>query len=72
MLILILIYVHYSQNAIFSFEKGWNRQNHSSSFPFHPVKKFLPVKFPITPQLENRNGGNFPPNPYRYLENPDI
>ena len=33
MLILILIDVQYSQNAVFSFEKGSNRQNHSSSPP---------------------------------------
>ena len=31
MLILILIHVQYSQNAVFSFEKFSNRQNHSSS-----------------------------------------
>ena len=33
MLILILIDVQYSQNAVFSYEKGSNRQNHSSSPP---------------------------------------
>ena len=31
MLILILIDVQYSQKAVFSFEKGLNHQNHSSS-----------------------------------------
>ena len=31
MLILILIDVQYSQTTVFSFEKGSNRQNHSSS-----------------------------------------
>ena len=39
MLILILIDVQYSQNAVFSFEKFWNRQNHSSSGSHHLVKK---------------------------------
>ena len=47
MLIFILIDVQYSQKAVFSFEKGSNRQNHSSSGSFHLVKKFPPVKFPI-------------------------
>ena len=49
MLILILINVQYFQKAFFSFEKGLNCQNHSSSGFLHPVKKFLPVKFPIPP-----------------------
>ena len=40
MLILILIDVQYSQKAIFSFKKGSNHQNHSSSGSFDPVKKF--------------------------------
>ena len=40
MVILILIDVQYSQNAVFSFEKGSNCQNHSSSGSHHPVKKF--------------------------------
>ena len=39
MLILILIDVQYSQNAVFSFEKFSNRQNHSSSGSHHLVKK---------------------------------
>ena len=39
MLILILINVQYSQNAVFSFEKFSNRQNHSSSDSHHLVKK---------------------------------
>ena len=38
MLILILIDVQHSQKAVFSFEKGLNRQNHSSSGSLHPVK----------------------------------
>ena len=42
MLILILIHVQYSQKAAFSFEKGSNHQNHSSSGSLHPVKTFPP------------------------------
>ena len=38
MLILILIGVQYSQNAVFSFEKFSNCQNHSSSDSHHLVK----------------------------------
>ena len=38
MLILILIDVQYSQKAVFSFEKGLNPQNHSSSGSLHLVK----------------------------------
>ena len=38
MLILILIDAQYSQNAVFSFEKFWNRQNHSSSGSYHLVR----------------------------------
>ena len=30
----------------FSFEKGSNRQNHSSSGSLHPVKKSTPSKIP--------------------------
>ena len=39
MLILILIDVQHSQKAVFSFEKGLNRQNHASLGSLHPVKK---------------------------------
>ena len=39
MLILILIDVQYLQNAVLSFEKFVNRQNHSSSSSHHLVKK---------------------------------
>ena len=42
LLILILIDVKYLQNIVFSFEKGLNGQNHSSSGSHHPVKKFPP------------------------------
>ena len=38
MLILILIDVQYSQNAVFSYEKGSNRQNHSSSPPGKKIR----------------------------------
>ena len=41
MLILILINVQYSQNAVFSFENFLNHQNHSSSGSYHRVKKSL-------------------------------
>ena len=44
MLILILIDVQYSQNAVFSFEKFSNRQNHSSS-GFHHLVKNPPAVF---------------------------
>ena len=47
MLIFILIDVQYSQKAVFSFEKGSNHQNHSSSGSLNLIKKFPPVKFPI-------------------------
>ena len=49
MLILILIDVQYSQEAVFSFEKGFNGQSHSSSGSHHPVKNSTPVKFPMPP-----------------------
>ena len=39
MLILVLIDVQYSQNAVFSFEKFSNHHNHSSSDSHHLVKK---------------------------------
>ena len=45
MLILILINVQYSQTTVFSFEKGWDRQNHSSLGSHHPVNKFPPAVF---------------------------
>ena len=50
MLISILIDIQYSQNAVFNFEKGLNRQNHSAS-SHHPVKKslLLPAKFQSPP-----------------------
>ena len=55
MLILILIDVHYSQKAAFSFAKGLNCQYHSSLGSLHPVKKSPPSKIsnsnPPTPPL---------------------
>ena len=42
MLVLILIDVQYSQNAVFSFEKSLNRQN-SSSDSHHLAKKIPPA-----------------------------
>ena len=61
MLILILIDVQHLRKAVFSFEKGSNRQNHSSSGSLHLVKN-----------LPSTTGGIPPPTPYGYLENPAI
>ena len=55
MLTLILIDVQNSQEAVFSFGKGSNGQNHSSLGFLYPVKKSPPSKISA---------------PYRYLENP--
>ena len=55
MLILILIYIQYLQNVVFSFEKGSNGQNHSSSGSHHQIKKISPAKNPIPPT----GGGDF-------------
>ena len=44
MLVLILIDVRYSQKTVFSFEKGSNCQNHSSSGSHHLVKNPPPSK----------------------------
>ena len=43
-LISILTEVQHSEKAVFSFEKGSNCQNHSSSGSNHPVKNFSPSK----------------------------
>ena len=45
MLILILINGQYLQNVVFSFEKGSNSQNHSSSNSHYLIKEILPAKF---------------------------
>ena len=58
MLIFILTDVHYSKNAVFSFEKGLNCQILLLRFP-SPGKKIPPVM-----------GGIYPSTPYHYLENP--
>ena len=42
MLILLLIDVEYLPNVAFSFEKGSNGQNYSSSVSHHPIKKIPP------------------------------
>ena len=60
MLILILIEVQYLHKAVFTFEKGSNCQNHSSSSSCHLVKRSPPVNIPI-PQL--RRGIYTPPPP---------
>ena len=44
MLILILIDIQYSKKAVFSFEKGFNAQNHSSSCFSQLLKKCPPAK----------------------------
>ena len=57
MLILTLIDVQYSQKAVFSFEKGLNCQNHSSSGSLCPVTPLPPSKISDSPHplllLEN-------------------
>ena len=58
MLILTLIDVQYSQKAVFSFEKGLNRQNHSSSGSLCPVTPLPPSKISDSP------------HPLQLLENP--
>ena len=68
MLIFILTDVQYSQKAVFSFEKGSDRQNHSSSGSLHPVKKF-----PSTIKFLIERGGRIsppPPPPYPHFEKP--
>ena len=68
MLFFILIDVQYSQKVAFSFGKGPNRQNHSSSGSLYRVKKLPPVKFPILPT--SLGGIYLCLTPYHYLENP--
>ena len=45
MLVLVLTDVHYSEKALFCFEKGSNCQNHSFSGPLHGVKNSPAVNF---------------------------
>ena len=66
MLSLIVIDIQYSQKADFSFEKGSNRQNHSSSGSPH-LLKYSPSKISNPPHW---GGGFTPPTPYCCLENP--
>ena len=47
MLIFILIDIQYSENSVFSFEKGSNRQNRFSSGSLNLVKNIAQVKFLI-------------------------
>ena len=62
MLILIFIEVQYSQNAVFSFEKGLNCQNHFSSGSHHLVQKFHQQNF----QFPLLGRGDLPPTPTPY------
>ena len=55
MLILILIDIQYTQNVVFSFEKGSNGQNHSSSVYYHLIKNIPQQNFSFPPV------GGFPP-----------
>ena len=48
MLTLIVINVQYLKYVVFSFEKGWNGQNHFSSNSCNLLKKF-PLKKCLTP-----------------------
>ena len=59
MLILILINVRYSQKVVLSFQKGSNRQNHSSSGSFYWVKKFHHSK--ISDSSHHLTAPNFMP-----------
>ena len=58
--------VQYSQNAVFSFEKGSICQNHSSGS--HHLLKNCPSKIFDSPPLTG--GGIYPLTLYCYLENP--
>ena len=63
MLILILIEVQYLHKAVFTFEKGSNCQNHSSSSSCHLAKRSPPVNIPILPL---RRGIYTPPVPHHH------
>ena len=69
MLILVLIDVQYSQKAVFSFEKGSNHQNQSSSGSLYLVNTPPPSKISNPPPTEG-GGGIHLPTPYDYLQNP--
>ena len=67
-LILILIDVQYTQNAVFSFEKSSNYQSDSCLGSHHAVEKSpLPAKCLIPTILPTPT-----PTPYCYLKNPEI
>ena len=65
-LVLILIDIQYSKKAVFSFEKGWNHQNHSSGShhsvtksPPHPQQNF---------QSPLHGGWGYIPHPLKYAD----
>ena len=62
MLILISINVQCLQNVVFSFEKGSNSQDHSSSDSQNPIKNFLCSKIFNCPHLRE-----FPTTSKHYL-----
>ena len=62
MLILISVNVQCLQNVVFSFQKGSNSQDHSSSDSHNPIKKLLYSKIFNCPHLRE-----FPPTPEYYL-----
>ena len=64
MLILILIDIQYLQKPAFSFEKGSNRQNHSSSGSLQKISPSKISNYPFPPLEEI-----YHPTLYRYLEN---
>ena len=68
---MILIDFRYSQEAVFSFEKGFNHQNYSSSGFLCPVKESPPVKFLIPPSHTRTLGGGGDLLPSKYLEDPE-
>ena len=71
LLFLILIDVQYSLKAVFSFEKGLNNQNHSSSGSLHWLKKSPSSKISDSPSHYWGKGEiPPPPAPYCYLEYP--
>ena len=65
-LVLILIDIQYSKKAVFSFEKGWNHQNHSSG-SHHSV-----TKSPPHPQQNFQSllhgGWGYIPHPLKYAD----
>ena len=70
MLILVLIDVQYSQKAVFSFEKGSNHQNQSSSGSLYLVNTPPPPSKISNPPPTEGGGGIHLPTPYDYLQNP--